>query len=147
MKISFTIAIPKADELSLCLDLSPDGMIEKATLTGVGGPDLLKTLAEWRPKIRGPLSALPLPEGRSTGDLLLREIILQCQSRREHPYKEEEICHCRAVPTAVVESAILLGAHTPETVSRWTSASTSCGTCRRDVESILDVRIPGRKAG
>jgi len=75
----------------------------------------------------------------------LRELILVFKSSHgveqrgewNPPYTHEEICHCRAVPTREVEKAIIMGAHTPQKVSRWTSASTACGTCRPDVEKMI----------
>jgi len=138
---SFHLHIPKADELALQLELDSTGVIKSARLTGVGGPDLLEVLGCWRDKIRGKIADLEIPEGDSTGELMLRELLLKAKEQWSSPYSEIELCHCRAVPTTVVESAILLGAHTPEKVSRWTSASTSCGTCRRDVEAILAARL------
>lgn len=59
----------------------------------------------------------------------------------DFPYKDIEICHCRMVPTEIVDQAIVAGANDPETVSRLTMASTSCGTCRPDVERILRYRL------
>ncbi|MFN8789841.1 MAG: (2Fe-2S)-binding protein [Bdellovibrionales bacterium] len=82
-----------------------------------------------------------LPSGSDHVSLLIQELILKLQGKWQHPYQHEEVCHCRNVSLETVEQAIINGAHTPEMVSRWTSASTACGTCRPDVEKILKYRL------
>lgn len=73
-------------------------------------------------------------------DQMILEAISRLQGCYELPYKEAELCHCRKVPTAVVNDAILLGAHTPEKVKAWTGASGGCGTCRSDVTNMIEFR-------
>lgn len=73
--------------------------------------------------------------------LLINELILKLQDKWQHPYLHEEVCHCRTITLETVEQAIMAGAHTPEMVSKWTTASTACGTCRPDVEKILAFRL------
>ncbi len=73
--------------------------------------------------------------------LLINELILKLQNKWNHPYPHEEVCHCRTVSLETVEQAIMNGAQTPEMVSKWTMASTACGTCRIDVEKILKFRF------
>jgi bacterioferritin-associated ferredoxin len=107
------------------------------TVKAVGGLKFLSRVDEWRPKLQGPPGAWPLPEGTSVADLLLREMILKAQGQWKPPYQEPELCHCRAIPLKSVEDAIRAGAHKATVVSRWTSASTACGTCRPDVEALL----------
>ncbi len=80
-------------------------------------------------------------EGASHWDLLIREAILKLQGRFDFPYKEEELCHCRKVPAAKVDNAIVLGAQTPEKVRAWTTASSGCGTCRPNVETLISFRL------
>lgn len=82
-----------------------------------------------------------LPEGEGHAALLVRELILRARGEWVYPYQDLELCHCRSVPTEVVDQAILSGAHTCEKVSRRTSASTACGTCRPEVQKILDYRL------
>jgi len=118
--------------------------VSKAWLRGVGGPELLDILSQWRPQLKGKLSQVPLPKGSSVGALLVRELLLKAQDRWEHPYSEEQLCHCRCVSTKVVDSAILTGAHSPIQVSKQTSASTACGACRSDVEAIIAYRLKGK---
>lgn len=83
------------------------------------------------------LSAWPLPEGVDHSSLLLKEALTKRNKTWVFPYPHEELCHCRAVSAEKVNQAILAGAHSPEQVSRLTSASTACGTCRPEVEKIL----------
>lgn len=73
--------------------------------------------------------------------ILIRELILRLQEKFQLPYAETEICHCRAVPTEVVDRAIIAGSHTVQAVARVTSAGTSCGTCRSDTELLLEYRL------
>lgn len=88
-------------------------------------------------------AAWALPESTDHVGLLLREFILKARGEWEFPYPEDELCHCRNVPTAVVDRAIMNGAHTGPQVSRLTTASTSCGTCRPDVERLIAYRKEG----
>lgn len=83
----------------------------------------------------------PLPVGLSHSELLLREFLLKLKNQWVPVYAHEELCHCRKVSAQEVEQAILCGAHTSEAVSRWTGASTACGTCRPEVEKILQERL------
>ena len=82
-----------------------------------------------------------LPKATSHVDLLIRELILRARGEWQLPYLEDELCHCRSVPTAIVDQAILAGAHDCKQVSSETSASTSCGTCRPYVQQIIDYRL------
>ena len=132
------------EEASLRLELNDMDEIVNAKLSGIGGPEFLRLLKETRLKLEGDLQKLSLPEGVSPAALCLRELILKAKGEWSYPYESEELCHCRAVPTIVVDQAICVGAHTPRKVSDLTSASTACGTCRPDVESILIFRL-GKK--
>lgn len=87
------------------------------------------------------LTSWPLPAGEGHASLLVRELILRARGEWVYPFEHLELCHCRSVATEVVDQAILAGAHTCEKVSRRTSASTACGTCRPEVQKILDYRL------
>ena len=132
---------PGLDEL--CLDLRLDGQnqITSFSLKVVGGPELLTLADQWRAHFKGSVENIPLPEGQSPAVLLVRELILKAQGKWTYPFAEAELCHCRAIPTERVDQAIVYGAHRPEVVSRRTSASTACGTCRPDVQSIVNFRL------
>ncbi|MGE0762185.1 MAG: bacterioferritin-associated ferredoxin [Bdellovibrionales bacterium] len=133
----FSLRLKASDELILQISVDQNGTISAASLKGVGGPDMLKMLGEWRGRLKGKLSELALPTGVNGPELMLRELLLKARGEWVEPYQDEELCHCRSIPTAIVHQAILAGAHRPEEVSRWTSASTACGTCRKDVICLL----------
>ena len=72
--------------------------------------------------------------------LILSEMILKLRGEWNFPYADEELCHCRSIATQTVDQAIIAGAHSPEVVTRQTSASTACGTCRPTVQKIIEYR-------
>ncbi len=78
---------------------------------------------------------------RDHTSILLRELILRLRNQFQLPYQEQELCHCRAVPTEVVDRAIIAGSHTVQAVARVTSAGTSCGTCKPDTELLIEYRL------
>jgi bacterioferritin-associated ferredoxin len=138
--IRIEAGLPARDHILLSID-HHEGIIESAKLEGVGCLELLKLFQEWRPKLTGGLESLPLPTGSGHAAILLREVILKAQGKWAFPYSAEELCHCRAVATARVDAAIVSGCHTMERIRATTSASTSCGTCRPDIEAILKYRL------
>lgn len=87
------------------------------------------------------ISTWPIPKGNNHSEILIREMILKLQGKWDYPYKDEELCHCRHVSTQTIDEAILNGAHSSELVSLWTGSSTACGTCKPDVEKIINYRI------
>ena len=84
-----------------------------------------------------------MPKGNSHSDLLLRELILKARGEWNFPYKEDELCHCRAVTTKRIDQSIIAGAHTMEQIRKATSASTGCGTCWPQIEKIIKYRVIG----
>lgn len=134
---SFSLILSASDELHLAMAVDQNGTITRAELRGIGGPAMLNLLSQWRPRLIGSLKGLVLPQGASGPELMLRELLLKARGEWVVPYSDDELCHCRSIPTKVVHQAIIAGAHRPEEVSRWTSASTACGTCRKDVVSLL----------
>jgi len=129
------------EEAHLTLEVDEKNQIQKVKLTGVGGPVFLEALKALRGQLKGDYLQLGLPTGAGAESLLIRELLLKAQGRWAYPFCEEELCHCRAVPTEVVDRAICAGAHTTRQVSEQTSASTACGTCRPDVEAIIKYRL------
>jgi bacterioferritin-associated ferredoxin len=69
---------------------------------------------------------------------LLNKFILKVQNKWQLPYLHQELCHCRQVPTDVVEELIVLGATTRQEVSQRSRAGTGCGSCQKDIERILN---------
>lgn len=111
-------------------------------IAAFGCHDFLVRIQELAAKGSAP-ETWAIPEGSSHVDLLLREFILKVRGEWDFPYKEEETCHCRLIPTTIVDQAIINGAHHTSRVSRETSASTACGTCRPDVQKMIDYRLRG----
>lgn len=136
---SFVIEIDGRDRIEATF---ADG---KYSLHVIGCSKLLKLLSELKNKFGSELTKWQLPEGTEHEDLLVRELILRVQGQWKFPYEHAELCHCRNILTRVVDQAITAGAHTTEVVSRRTSASTACGTCRPNVQKIIDYRL-GKKA-
>jgi NAD(P)H-nitrite reductase large subunit len=139
--IDLEVGLAARDKLQLRLEVDENQQILSSRLVGVGCPEVLNLMQLWRPKLTGGLQEIELPDGTSHGVLLLREILLKAQGRWDPPYKDEEICHCRVVATRKVEDAIIAGCHTVDRIKRATNASTSCGTCRPDLESLLAYRL------
>jgi bacterioferritin-associated ferredoxin len=100
--------------------------------------DLMKTM---RQNFGADLRAWPVPSGASHCEMLVRELVLKLKGEWQPIAKYAEICHCRKVSAATIDAAILAGAHTPQMVSRQTSASTACGTCRPEVQQMIDHRL------
>ncbi len=115
--------------------------LEPFQMEVIGCHSLLKQLREGHQQHGADLRLWPLPEGKDHSSLLIKELILKLQGNWQHVYNQDEVCHCRTVSLETVEQALFLGAQTPEMVSKWTSASTACGTCRPDVEKIIQFRL------
>ena len=141
--VKIDVSIPGREELHLELTVNDQGQIQKSQVKAVGGWDFLKLVQEFRQNLKGAVKDLVAPHGASVGALLIREAILKAQGNWTPPYCEEELCHCRGIPTEKVDLAILSGAHTPRQVSAQTSASTACGTCRPNVEAMISYRLGG----
>lgn len=111
----------------------------------VGCSNFMDVMKSMRKNFGPDLRQWPVPTATDHASLLVREIVLKLQGLWDFPYKEAELCHCRSVETSTVDQAIVAGAHNTEKVSRWTTASTSCGTCRPQVQKIIDYRL-GKKS-
>lgn len=84
------------------------------------------------------------PAGRGHAEMFVREVSLRLRDQFTPPFVEAEMCHCRVVTTAQVDRAVVAGCHSAREVSRETTASTSCGTCRPDVEAWIRFRCETR---
>ncbi len=133
----FKAVLNGRDEIQL--SFGDDNKMQKIQV--VGCTDLLSLVRKYQIQFGQDLLTWPLPKGVSHSELLLKEVLLKAQGKWEFPFKDLEICHCRNVQTEVVDQAIVAGAHQSEVVSRQTSASTACGTCRLDVEKIISFRL------
>jgi bacterioferritin-associated ferredoxin len=75
---------------------------------------------------------------KNHGESLLKELCLKATNSWDLPYKDKELCHCRAVDTDLVVSSIHLGADATDKVGAMCSAGTSCGTCTPDIQSCIE---------
>lgn len=128
-------------ELDGCDRIEATTGSEGMSLHVIGCSKLLKLLGDLQTHYGKEIQKWPLPSGDAHEVLLVRELILKSQGKWDFPYQHAELCHCRTVAARVVDQAIVSGAHTPEVVSRRTSASTACGTCRPNVQKIIDFRL------
>src|SRR4051812_43545090 len=112
-----SLKIPGREQLDLKIDVDAHGTIQKSELTGVGDHGFLIHLDNYRKRLNGKLSEVPLPEGHSPAELMIAEAVLKARNEWKPTFTDEEICHCRNVPLAIVDAAIVCGAHTPEMVS------------------------------
>lgn len=103
--------------------------------------ELLELLKSLKSRFGSDLLTWQVPGGSDHASMLVRELLLKMRGQWKLPYEPYEICHCRAVPTHVVDQAIVAGAHSVAAIGRWTTASTACGTCQPDVEKMLKHRL------
>ncbi len=107
----------------------------------IGCTELLSLIRKCQIQFGQNALSWPLPVGVTHSELLLKEVLLRAHGKWIYPYQHQEICHCRTVLTETVDQAIIAGAHQCEAVTRQTSASSACGTCRADVQKIIDFRL------
>lgn len=137
MEKEIHVELPGRDILHARLSESGDIL----NLNIQGCPSFLTLLRSQISKFGKNINAWQGPESNNHEDLLLREFLLKAKDQWSFPFAEIEVCHCRKVSTRVVDQAVVSGAHTVESISRLTSASTACGTCRPQIEKIIAFRL------
>lgn len=120
-----------------------NGHVKKVSMLGCS--DFMEMMQRMRRSFGVDVAKWPLPKGHDHSSLLLKEMILKLRGEWVFPYAHTEICHCRAVTAHRVDQAVIAGAHSTDMVTRQTSASTACGTCRPEVQKIIDYRL-GKKS-
>lgn len=133
--------IPKREwvEFEVTLD---DGLVSAVVWHAQGCHHLLEEAEKFAQSLDGKqLNSLALNFGSHHSALMISEIFDKLQDKWPAPSEDVEICHCRKINKSIIQEAILLGAHTPEKVRAWTSASSGCGTCRPDVQKLIDERL------
>lgn len=73
--------------------------------------------------------------------VFLNIFILKCQNKYDPPYKHDELCHCRLVPSQKVIESICQGNFDVAEISRTTLAGTGCGSCKKDIADMIDYHI------
>jgi bacterioferritin-associated ferredoxin len=123
------------------IEVNMDGPAPKVQFRGC--TEMMSLMQSMRKSFGVDIQQWPVPNGTSHSEILLRELILKLRGEWNYPYKEVEVCHCRGVSCQVIDQAIVAGAHTTTSVSRQTNASTNCGTCRPDVQKMIEYRLNG----
>jgi bacterioferritin-associated ferredoxin len=121
---------------------SAPGPIKNVSILGCA--EFMDMMQKMRKAFGPDIAKWPVPQATDHSSLLLKEMILRLRGEWAYPYAEDEVCHCRNISTHAIDQAIIGGAHSPEVVTRQTSASSACGTCRPEVQKIIDYRL-GRK--
>ncbi len=91
---------------------------------------------------RCPQKAMTLEERKESRDIGIKNIAvdeaIEKMCEAAHIYPEQIICFCHRVPAKEIAKAILMGAKTPEDVSRMTGARAGCGVlCITSVLRLL----------
>ncbi len=98
-----------------------------------------RELAQW------PLPTLDETTGRNKEKrrsyLLMLELVLRARGEWGLPYEGETVCICREVSSEKIDQSIAAGAGSVETVALWTTACTSCTSCKGKIEEILKHRL------
>jgi len=131
---------PGKDEITLNLRVSNESIAEVRYQCS-GSLDFLRFSKEQAHQLKGKISDLKAPDGKSPSAIIWREIIAKIQGQWSFPLSHEELCHCRRVSAKAVDTSIVYGAHTLEEIRRRTSANTGCGTCLPDLETLLELRL------
>lgn len=140
MKISETAQIPQREWITVSGDLDSSKKLQEISIEVFGCHNLVEAGKKLQDMLqKQAVDSIQWP-GSEHWDNLIREVLLRLNQNFKLPYQEEELCHCRTIPTTVVDQAIVLGAQDPDQVKSWTSAGSGCGTCRADVQSIIDYR-------
>lgn len=121
------------------IEVKTEGPAPKVQFRGCS--ELMDLMQSMRKNFGVDIKLWPMPHGTSHSEILLRELILKLRGEWNYPYKDVDLCHCRGVSCHTVDQAIIAGAHDTSTVSRQTSASTNCGTCRPEVQKMIDYRL------
>jgi bacterioferritin-associated ferredoxin len=133
--------IPDREWIELEANIDESGVIQSVSFRAWGCHHLIETGAEAVKQFTNANLKDLKWDGSDHWNLLLSEVILRLQDQFTLPIADDELCHCRKIPTQKVDNAIVLGAQTPEKVRAWTSASSGCGTCRPNVEKLISYRL------
>lgn len=136
---TFTAGVSGRDIVTLALKTQKTGRMD-VSLTAIGCLPFLRAVEKLRQTLKGSPATWALPEGSDHVGQLLREVILKGRGEWNPPYQEEELCHCRSIPTQVVNDAIVCGAENTDVIAKITSAGTACGTCRPNSQALINYR-------
>lgn len=129
--MKFEVSIPFQSQL-----VSDEGRIQ-----AVGSRSLLMQVSQLKADHGIDVTKWPLQDGLSADAMLINEFIRKAKGE-VFVYNHEELCHCRMVPTEKVKNAVKAGCHRVVDVSRTTLAGTGCGSCRQDIEDVIQAFKP-----
>ena len=72
----------------------------------IGCDSLFQKLNEMKTQFGSDAAKWPLLKTHDHASLLINELVLKLQNNWQHPYKEDEVCHCRNISLETVEQAI-----------------------------------------
>jgi NAD(P)H-nitrite reductase large subunit len=133
--------LPQREWVEFQVSLDSEKRIQKIEFKAWGCHDLIETARRASFQFSSKKMDDLKWEGSQHWDLLISEAFEKIKGTFKIPVDDPETCHCRKITTARVDEAIVLGAHTPERVTKWTTASSGCGTCRPVVEKIIAYRL------
>jgi NAD(P)H-nitrite reductase large subunit len=138
-KVSARAEIKNRSWLEISLDLEGEKVVACRFLAQ-GPHDLIGELEKLRQLIPGQILKRFEISGDRPSQILIREALEKLQGVYKNA-EDVEICHCRKINLSVIDQMIVLGAHTPEKVKAWCTAGSGCGTCRPEVQILIDERI------
>jgi bacterioferritin-associated ferredoxin len=105
-----------------------------------GSPPFVRAAQAWVEEV-SKTGKLPQVNMDGFASLLLGELNQKIKGQFQELEPDSELCHCRGVPAANVDRAIVGGCLTIKAVSRATSAGTSCGTCQPEIQDRIESRL------
>lgn len=73
-------------------------------------------------------------------EYLLQELILKAKGTWELPFSGQIVCNCREVYSETIDQALVAGAQTIEDITYWTTACSSCTSCKSKIEDLIRFR-------
>ena len=140
MQMTYEWHEPGREKLNLVLNIE-DGIIQDVKMQAKGCLDFLLLSQKMKEKLTGDVGNLLPPSGIDHGSIIWREMISKITGQWNFPFEHEELCHCRKITAERVDRSVVFGAHTVEEVRKRTSANTGCGTCKPDVEAVIENRL------
>lgn len=111
--------------------------VTKQAISCSGSFALIEKVNKYKNEFGSDPAKWPLKAVHDSSDILINELILKLTGQHKISYAQEEICHCRTVPTETVIQSIKQDCHTVKEISRATKAGTGCGTCVPQLKILL----------
>jgi len=87
----------------------------------------------------------PLQNSKNSESFIMNEFIQKTKGVYKPCYSHDELCHCRTISTEKVLNSIKDGCLTLQDISRTTMAGTGCGSCHKDIDSLIE-QVVNRKS-